>query len=256
MKLDKLAKDKSNLSFVLRDADVGLANAFRRVALSEVPTLAIERIFLQENSSSLYDEMIAHRLGLVPIKGDTDLFKFRDQCSCEEGCPSCVLKLTLEKEGPCTVYSHDLKSEDPKQKPVPNIPIVKLGKSQRIKLEADAVLGNGKMHAKWQSCVVGYKYLPIIEISGSCDLCENCIEQCPKDILKVSRNKLTVTDEKECILCNACVEVCESEAIKVRGDERSFIFKVESTGALSPEEIVKKTCGILQKKAEDFGSML
>lgn len=258
MDIEIIDKNKRSLSFTINDVDVGIANALRRAIIAEVPTLAIEDVYFMENSSSLYDEIIAHRLGLIPIKTDLEIFNFREKCKCkkEEGCANCVLKLSLDKKGPGIVYSHDLKSEDPKLKPIKNIPIVRLGKNQKITLEADAILGTGKEHAKWQAGVVSYKYSPEVEISDGCDTCGECVDACPKNILKITRKKLKVSDKRACNLCNSCVEACELDAIKVRGNNRKFLFKVESTGALEPEKIVMQACEILKGKTKEFASLL
>ncbi|MFQ5800535.1 MAG: DNA-directed RNA polymerase subunit D, partial [Candidatus Hydrothermarchaeales archaeon] len=150
MDVEIISRDGQSLSFVLGDVDVSVANALRRTMISSVPTLAIEGVHFYDNTSSLYDEIIAHRLGLIPIKTDLGLFNFRDACKCKDGCPSCSLALSLKVEGPGAVYSHNLKSQDKKIKPIKDILLVKLGKNQRLEFEADAILGTAKEHAKWQ----------------------------------------------------------------------------------------------------------
>ncbi len=257
MKIKRLAKDDNSIAFILEDVDVSYANALRRAILVEVPTLAIEEVAFKENSSSFYDEIIAHRLGLVPIKTDLEILNFRDDCVCKsKGCPSCTLALTLSKEGPGIVYSEDLKSEDPKLKPKGGIPILKLGRGQKISLEATAVLGNGKAHAKWQPGVASYKYYPRIKITKECVVCEECTNNCPRDVLKLSKGKVMVKDDKECILCNACTDVCEYDAIKVRGNPTKFIFRVESSGALTPKEMLNTSCDILTAKTREMTGLL
>ncbi len=61
-------KEEGKLSFVLKDADFTFANTMRRLVQEEVPTMAIEDIEFRKNSSIIYDEILAHRLGLVPFK--------------------------------------------------------------------------------------------------------------------------------------------------------------------------------------------
>jgi len=251
----------NSLTLTLKDIDPSTANAIRRTILADVPTLAIDDVRITENSSSLYDESIAHRLGLIPIKTDLGLFNFKSECKCKgKGCPSCTLTLTLDveckKNNIQTVYSHDLKSSDPKLKPVEGIPIARLGKGQKITLEAEAVLGTAKEHAKWQSAVAGYKYYPIIKISSKCTNCKECVDACPVNILKAEKGKITITDKKACTLCNSCVEVCEEDAITVDGDDTKFIFKIESQGAIPPKEIFKIACEILEGKAKELSKLL
>ncbi|RMF89570.1 MAG: DNA-directed RNA polymerase subunit D [Methanobacteriota archaeon] len=256
MEIDVLSSDDRSLRFILKDGNPSLANALRRVMTSEVPVLAIEDVEFIENSSSLYDEVLAHRLGLIPIKTDLSVLNFRDECKCESGCPSCQVEFTLKKKGPAIVYSDDLKSTSKTMKPLPGIPLVKLGKKQAIELKATAVLGTAKEHAKWQPAVVGYKYYPRITISERCTRCGDCVEACPRKILVVKKDKLTVTDEKECILCRACMDACGEEAITVEGDDKTFIYEVESTGGLEPIEIATRSCDILMGKAQELASRL
>lgn len=61
--------DPSDASFSLVGIDASLANAFRRILLSEIPTLAIENVYIENNTSVIQDEVLAHRLGLIPFKG-------------------------------------------------------------------------------------------------------------------------------------------------------------------------------------------
>ncbi len=74
MKIEILEKNDTNLRIIVKDADVPLMNALRRIALAEVPCMAIEEVVMIENSSILQDEIIAHRLGLTPLKTDLDAY--------------------------------------------------------------------------------------------------------------------------------------------------------------------------------------
>ncbi|OAA32759.1 DNA-directed RNA polymerases I and III 40 kDa polypeptide [Moelleriella libera RCEF 2490] len=56
-------------SFSLVGLDASLANAFRRILIAEIPTLAIENVFVENNTSVIQDEVLAHRLGLIPFDG-------------------------------------------------------------------------------------------------------------------------------------------------------------------------------------------
>jgi DNA-directed RNA polymerase subunit D len=144
----------------LKGIDRAYANALRRVAISQVPVMAIDDVVILENSSVMFDELVAHRLGLIPLKTDLTRYNLPEDCDCKSalGCPKCRVLLVLDAEAtdrPKTVTSADLVSEDPESKPVSeNIPITKLAPGQRIKLEAYARLGKGSEHAKWQATSV------------------------------------------------------------------------------------------------------
>ena len=160
MNITNAKKQGKTLNFVLEGSTPAFANALRRIMMSEVPVLAIDDVTIFENNSPLYDEMVGHRLGMVPIKTDLRTFKLPSECTCKgKGCPRCQVSFTLVKKGPCTVYSGDLKPSDPKTTVVDGkIPITKLNEGQKIKIEAIAMLGQGKEHAKWQPGVVSYGY--------------------------------------------------------------------------------------------------
>src|SRR3989344_7518921 len=118
MKITPIVKTQELATFVLSDASVSFANALRRLVLDSVLTMAADTVEIRRNDSALYDEMLAHRIGLVPLTTDLPSYKLRDECSCSgEGCMSCEVKLTLKKKGPCNVYASDFETSDPKVKP-------------------------------------------------------------------------------------------------------------------------------------------
>jgi DNA-directed RNA polymerase subunit D len=131
-------------------------NSLRRLAISEVPTLAIDDVVILENSSVMHDEAVAHRLGLIPLHTDPNRFVMPQECDCKStlGCSKCRVLLVLDTEAnekTLVVTSGELVSEDEMVKPVSrNIPIIVLAPKQKLKFEAYARLGTGKDHAKWQ----------------------------------------------------------------------------------------------------------
>ncbi len=256
IKVDILEADKYSGRFIVKGINPAIANALRRTLIAEVPTMAIDEVVILENSSVLFDEILAHRLGLIPLKTDFELIK--EYIEDKEKAVKKTVSLELDIEAldkDITVFSGHLKSEDPRIVPVSDsIPIVKLAKGQRIVLEAFARLGCGKEHAKWQPVSVSaYKYMPVIDIRyEKCNGCGKCVEVCPKGVLELSDGKLIVRDQLNCSLCKACVEACERGAIKVRGDDSTIIFNVESVGSLTFEEVVLTGLEILISKARDF----
>ena len=266
MKIEVLEKDATNIRIIVRGADVPLMNALRRIALAEVPSMAIDEVVMIENSAILQDEIIAHRLGLAPLKTDLETYNLPEDCSCQSefGCPQCRVTLTLDaesKEGTRTVYSGELISENPEIIPVSDkIPIIKLAKGQKLKLEAYARLGKGKNHAKWQPvCVCAYKYFPKIKVPAeSCGGCQKCVDICPKNVFEVKEDEIGIRDLLACNLCMDCVEACpeEPKRIKVEWEKNDFIMNIESTGALPPETILRHATKILDKELLEFEEQL
>ena len=260
-----LKKDEDNLRLLIRGVNVPYVNALRRIVLSEVPCMAIDEIVMVENSSIIQDEIIAHRLGLIPLKTDLDSYNLPEECPCksEFGCNLCRVTLALDveaKEGSRTIYSGDLKSESESVVAVSDkIPIVKLAKEQKIRLEAYARLGKGRNHAKWQPVsMCTYKYFPKIEISKKCSVCGKCVEMCPKKVLVKTDNRIEVRDLMACTLCQDCAEACPENprAITVSGEEDAYIFSIESTQALPAERILTEAVKTLDKQLKELESQI
>ncbi len=252
MKVKFLGESDDEIKFILSETDPEFANALRRAIISEVPVMAISKVHYSHNNSALYNEMLALRLGLIPLKADIKTYNLRSECSCKgKGCPKCTATITLDVRGPGMVYARDLKSSDPNVKPVyPDMPIVKLFEGQEVKLEAEAVLGYGTEHARFNAGMASYQYYPKITVRGSS--CSEAIKACPKGVLEMKGGKVVVKDLQKCDLCLACVNACNDGKIKVEGDTSKFIFTVESWGQYTPRELVKAAINELIKRTDEF----
>lgn len=269
MQVKMLELMENRAKFIVSEASPEKVNALRRALIMDVPKMAIDDVeFLlgsirdeegneYESISPVFDEIVAHRLGLVPIPTDLELYGFRDQCSCGgEGCPSCTIMYKLEKRGPCEVYSGDLDSLGgescrPKDQ---LIPIVRLGERQGILAYATAELGTGRKHAKWQGTHgVGYKYFPTVTIDHSkCDNGGTCIAACPKHVMGFKEKKVQIIDNNACVLCEDCVKVCRTGAIKVKWAEDKFIFEFETDGSLTAKDALLSALESLEKTFDEF----
>lgn len=246
-------------SFVLSGVMPAFANSIRRCMLAEVPTIAIDYVNIYDNTSVLFDEQLALRLGLVPLTTDLDSYILPSECDCGgEGCPQCQVSLTLSAEGPKMVYSTELVSTDPLIVAAEVVPIVKLTKGQRISLEAVARPGIGRDHAKWQAGVAcGYKNVPQIMVSDACDACGMCVDACPRGILVAADATIKVTDERSCSLCKLCEAACELDgAITVGTHPDSFIFTAESDGSMPFVELITRSADNIKNRAKALDEYL
>lgn len=160
MKIKVIEKGKDFIRFEVNGISVEMANAIRRTILREIPILAVDYVDFHENTSAFFDEIIAHRIAMIPLKFNPETINFRDECKCEgKGCELCTAVFILDRTGPCTVYSKDLKPVNEDTYPLfNNFPIVKLLKGQKLKLEAVARLGTAKEHVKFQAANASYSY--------------------------------------------------------------------------------------------------
>ncbi|MBI4150249.1 DNA-directed RNA polymerase subunit D [Candidatus Woesearchaeota archaeon] len=261
MEIRLLAKEKKTgrMSFLVKGSNPSFVNALRRCIINDVPTMAIEDVEIRKNNSILYDEMIGHRLGLIPLKTDLKGYNPNDKCSCEgAGCAKCSVKLILKAKGPGVITAKELQSADPKVVPVyPDMPITKLLKGQQLELEATAVLGRGKEHMKWSPGVAYYKYKPVIEIQKNPERAEEIAKRCPVDVYDYKGGKLSINKDNylNCILCGECADLAQGD-IKLNESNEEFIFFVEPFGQLNHKQIIEEAVEILNAQLEEFAAKI
>lgn len=230
-------------------------NALRRTLLSEVPKLAIDKVTFYDNTSALFDEILAHRIGLIPIPTDPSTLNRKGEVDAE-GKPTYVVRYTLTKEGPATVMSGDFECEDKAFAPVDaKIPIVDLLAGQRLILEAEAVLGDGTQHAKWQVCsAVGYKYYPTAHVDNrkiKPEQAKEAVAKTPAGILGVEGGKLVVLQPEEVNRADEAEKIC-GDGFKLDYDDRKFLFKFETDGSLKADDALMKALDILKERFGKF----
>ena len=253
MKLEKLSADKKNnrLSFTLKDSEEYFANTIRRMIMEEVPTLAVEDVEIKENSSALYDEMLALRLGLCPIKTDLNSYELRDRCKCGgEGCARCELKMVLKGAKKGYIYATEAESMDPKCSFVYPMPVVKLMAKQKIEVQMTAILGRGKEHTKWSPGMAWYFGWPELKATSKSSLDvfakHNAIE--------AKAGSLQIKDVSR--WNGACEDLCEKNGIEVSFSDKNFVFTVESWGQLSCNEMLDKSAEIFLEKLSEFEKLV
>lgn len=145
MQLEVSKCSDKELAFTASGVTTPLLNAVRRIGMNSLSVFAIDKVTFYENTSSLFDEYISNRVGLIPIK-TPDGYKEGE-----------TILLSLDKSTAGTVYSKSLKSQDAKVAVANNdIPIIKLSEGQTLRLEAQARLGTAKEHARFQAGLMAY----------------------------------------------------------------------------------------------------
>ncbi len=237
----KIINKKDNQLVFTAEINESLANAVRRY-LNQVPVLAIDEVEIFRNDSSLYDETIAHRMGLIPLK--------MDKRSTEE--KEIKLKLSVKKEG--AVYSRELTGSI--KSVYEKIPITFLNKGQELEIVAKVKSGKGEKHSKFSPGLLFYKNVFNIEIDKDCP--KEVIEVCPQKIFKLENGKIVVKDNYKCDMCGACLDICkqkEKDSIKIT-PTKELLITLESFGQLSVAEIFKKSVEILKKDLKEVSKKI
>lgn len=248
IKLIENLEKQNKLKILIKGINYTIANAIRR-SVWEIPTIAIDTVEIAKNDSALFDEMIAHRLGLVVLQQDSSLIP-REECKCKgKGCSKCVIKFKLEGKGPGIVRASQFKGSSIKAV-YPETPIVWLEKDQEIAINIEATAGYGKNHVKYSPGIISYTAYPKIETKGTFDL-QEAVKSCPKKALKIQDKKL-ILDEIKCDACGACTSKFKNN-IKIELSKKDFIFDIESFGGFSPKEIFLGAIESLNKNLTELG---
>jgi len=252
MNTTNISQKGNKASFTIEGVSHHYANTLRRMMIDLVPTLAIENVEFRKNTSAHYDEIIAHRLGLVPLTTDLSTYEYKENRV--DGDPTTEVILTLEAKGPCTVYSGDLKSKDPKVKPAyPKMPIVILLDGQEISLQAKAVMGIGKEHVKWCPGLIYYNYEPKLKVNNKSSRLAEFKGKYPQQIFD-SKDNIVEKRIEELNLYDAVEGICD-EIIHVSYNKNNIIFHIESWGQLSCGEIVQEALKQCDKKLDEVSKL-
>jgi len=249
--IEILKIDQNEIRFVLSKCPLYLANALRRVMIAEVPVMAFDFVEVQENSSVLHDEFIAHRLGLIPLVSDkANEFNYSRDCDCDGICPKCSVKFKLDftnsenSEAQQVTSLHitnqtdcdDFEDRERCNTVIPvdtreyhanlegdtydPIVLVKLGPGQRLKFTALAKKGISKEHAKFQPVsAVGFQPDPLIEIDQdevlnlTHEQKVEFVKSCPTKVYKYDpqTGQIHVDNARKCMYCEDCVTLAIEE---------------------------------------------
>lgn len=269
-KVTLMFKSRDNLyyEFFIEDSDVHIMNSIRRAILSETVTLAIHDVYINQNTSVLPDEVIAQRLGLIPLRVEPSELNLIEEAAAVEPDLRRLYRLTARlklrktnaRSDPkstkiITVYSGDLEPVDRKTlRPVyDDIAIVKLGPEQEIDIECIAKVGRGKDHAKFcPISTVSYKIMPTIRVKDNCTSCGECINACPHNCLEMELGKpvLRGVGIYNCNICRICVRSCPERALEIEPNNKDFIFRIKLIGQLRIEELLDQLDAIFKARLD------
>ena len=278
------SKTDEELIFDIKGIDPTVANTLRRIMIAEIPTMAIETVIINQNTSIIPDEVFAHRLGLVPIMADAEDFieknpddDFNDKNSMKF---SLNIKCYTDKNGKLineNIYSKDLifipqgeqekKYYNSKTKKYSiglvhdDILLNKLASGMEIDLECYCVKGIGRTHAKWSPvCTAYYKLINKInilkEINGND--AEELKQLCPKGVFIVNKKgNAEVGNVRECTSCRECIRQEKfKNLIELGKIADHYEFHIESVGMYKPESIFFRAIDVLKKKINTWHELL
>jgi len=225
--------------FLVRGVTPAFANGIRRAMVADVPTMAIDTVRFVENSSVMFDEQLALRLGLVPLT-TPPVGEFAEDDT---------VTLSIDVEGPATAYSGDLVSSDDLVQPADeNVPIIELKDDQRLEAEADAIIDRGKDHAKHQGGVaVGYRHLQRVEVDGDLPEFEEQESRIIRGVIE-DDGELVSTSEFDHDLSNRY----PGKQVRVEDVPNAFVFHVETDGSFTVEELVTRAAETLEARATEL----
>ncbi len=276
MELKLLELGPRRLALELGGVSAAQSNAIRRALLADVPKLAIDDVEFHlgpirdestgkdyDSSTSMFDEAVALRLGLLPIPTDLGQFRRRSECSCKgEGCAHCQVMYSIDKKGPCTVYARDLVPLGDAELAIlePEVPIVRLGARQALLAYATAVVGNARDHAKWQVVhAVSIQPRATVKIhkrSGCSAAClKRLAEAAPEGLLEFANDRLSYTggdDASRPLLLLGTQKLCEHGSLEVVVDDADHLVTFETDGSLSPRDALRYALKNLKGRFEEL----
>lgn len=262
-----------------------IANAFRRIMISEVPSMAIEKVYMYNNTSIIQDEILAHRLGLIPLRANPRLFEYKADDTNDEGTDQDTLEFKLKvkctrrkdaKDTSCfenlyenhNVYSGQIKwvskgkqaqlfKESEVGSVHDKILISKMRPGHEFDIKLLAVKGVGKDHAKFSPVSTAtYRLLPEVrltrEVSGKdAELLRSCFSPGVIEIDESGRAKALDARYDTCSR-NVYRYPHLVDAVEMARIRDHFIFNVESVGAYQPHDIFLEAVKLLKKKCRYF----
>lgn len=229
--MKKIEKNEQQIVFTA-EIEETVANSIRRY-VHKIPVSAIDEVEIFKNDSALYDEMIAHRIGLIPLK----------QGKKKEG------SLKLQSKGEGTVYSKDLQGDF--EVVYDNIPLAILAAGQEIKINAFVKPGTGSEHSKYSPGMIFYR--KVSEISVDKEFTEEIKRIAPYANIKEKGDKVIVIDDGKKEVADLVEGIANKAGKKAEVEDKDYlVVTVESFGQIKTEDIFTKSIDSLKKDLDSL----
>lgn len=277
--IDITHMSEESVTFDMTGIDPPLANAFRRILIAEVPTVAISRVTMYQNTGVIHDENLAHRLGLVPLKFEPDNLKWRSSADDfdEDNSILFTLHVVCDREQK-SVYSGDLKwqplseaqearfKDNPPRPVADDILIARLRSGQEIECECHCEKGIGRDHAKWSPvCTASYKLMPHIVLTEDIkdEDAERLKECCPMGVFDIEDlgaggRRAVVAAPRKCTTCRECITSFggEEKGLVLGKKKDHYLFSIDSVGQVPATELFERAVRRLAQKCETAKTIL
>lgn len=253
MNIEHVEQTENTSTFTVEGITTPYANTLRRSLMKKVPTMAVDTVEIHENSSALYDEVLAHRIGLMVLSTDVGAFNIAE----DEAEPSAAThaQLSLSVEGPVTVKAKHFEAQTDSVAPVhPETIIAELLDDQKIELVATAKLGYGEDHSKHDPCLATYYFQPDVTVNNDYADLDDVIDQYPPQVVEDGEIIAERINTPE--LLDACEGISEAVTITYPENVDSFTFKIESWGHMTVDEIVSETLRVYNDRLEEFKTLI
>ncbi|KAG5636090.1 hypothetical protein H0H81_009138 [Sphagnurus paluster] len=272
-----------SIEFDLVGVDASIANAFRRILIAEVPTMAIEHVYVWNNTTVIQDEVLAHRIGLVPLNIDPALLEMRAPNETPTDRNTVVFRLNVEctqkpnaikgSKNPDDLYiNHELLSSHLEWEPAgeqaevfrtcppaptnPNIVLAKLRPGQAVEMELHAIKSVGRDHAKFSPvATASYRLLPHIIIKQPIPphLAEKFQKCFAPGVINIDpRTKAVSVDKYNVRKDTVSREVLRHpefvDKVELSRVRDHFLFNIESESAYAPERLLPEAIQIMREK--------
>ena len=279
MKVKILKMEDYYAQVEFKDVDYSFVNSIRRSLVSMVPCLALHEIdfhmgslgsYVDEESgeekeyesiSAMFNEIIAHRLGMLPVPTDKKTVEaFGNAITDDSKQPD--IMYSLHKQGPCTVYSGDLEpvnGDDSLIIPEANVPIVKLAEGQAILIYAKAKMGVASTHTKWQCAVAPRFYqAPTVTVSSGKGS-KAVLDAVGKDKFKKKGSNHVITDP---VIAHQALKDLEKlwndedaqKAMEVTTKTDHFVFEFETNGAMKAKLALEQALETFNTHCNEFAT--